>query len=86
MPYVEIELDEFSTSELLDELSYRTGDKRDRKLIKDFLSKTLNTKVVTDRTSMLDVMKDEVAMLLSKYLTLEQLEECMERYAPGKVI
>jgi hypothetical protein len=86
MPYVETELDEFSTGELLDELSYRAGNKSDRKMIIEFLSELLDTKVATGHTNILDVMKDEVAMLLSKYLTLEQLEECKERYAPGKVI
>jgi hypothetical protein len=86
MPYVEIELEEFSTGELLDELSYRTGDKKDRKMIIEFLSELLDTKVVTNHKSMSDVMKDEVAILLLKYLTLEQLEECKEKYAPGKVI
>ncbi len=86
MPYVEIKLEEFSTGELLDELSYRTGDKKDRKMIIEFLSEEFNNKNINIRNNMLENMKDEVAMLLSKYLTLEQLEECMERYAPGKVI
>jgi hypothetical protein len=85
MATIEIELNDFSTREILEELSYRMSHKGDKELIMKYLQKTLKLTNFKDRNSMTDVMKDELAEKMVKYLSLEQMEDAMKRYAPNHI-
>lgn len=83
MASIEIELDIFSTHEILEELSYRMSHKGDKELITKYLQKNREFTNFKDRNSMTDVMKDELAEKMVKYLSLDQMEEVLNKYAPN---
>lgn len=85
MATIEIELDDFSTRDIIEELTYRVSNKGDKELIMKYLQKNLKFTNFKDRNSMTDVMKDELAEKMVKYLSLEQMEEVLNRYAPNHI-
>jgi len=85
---VDIELDEFSTQEILSELHYRYHRHRrnDKEVINQALRKFgIDPDDVARSTpdSMADVLKQELADKLARYATIDQIETEIRQYCPN---
>jgi hypothetical protein len=87
---VEIDIDVFSTTELMDEVidRWEVARKRDLQTIRDAFEKMdfdFDEEKEPQPDSMMDVLKTELGQKLAHHLTIDQLEQCLRTHAPNAV-